>query len=76
MPHNLPNFIFLGDNTTSANGSVRITRVDLSRSAIPFSPIAARARITSTPTAAPEPVTILGSGAAITIAGILQRKRR
>lgn len=74
--YNLPNFIFLGDNTTSAKGAVRITRVDLSRSAIPFSSIATRARIASASTPAPEPVTILGSGAAIVIAGILQRKRR
>jgi hypothetical protein len=34
--YSLQNFIFLGDNTTSAQASVRITRVALSNVAIPF----------------------------------------
>ncbi|MCY6493744.1 PEP-CTERM sorting domain-containing protein [Leptolyngbya sp. GGD] len=77
VPYNLPNFVFFGDNTTSASASVRITRVDLTPRAIPFANSTARAaRLAVDVTAVPEPSTLLGSGIAIMLGGLVHRKRR
>lgn len=76
-PYNIyttPNFIFFGDNTTSARASVRITRVDLSNTAIPLAGSTSRARLAAT--AVPEPMTMLGTGVAVAVAGLIQHKRK
>ncbi len=39
-PYNIPNFFFMGDNTTSANGSFRVSRVDVTDAPItPTGPV-------------------------------------
>lgn len=74
LPYIVPNFIFLGDNTRSAQASVRITRVALSNTAIPFANSTTQsARLAIT--AVPEPMTIVGSGMAIALGGLFARKR-
>lgn len=73
--YNLPNFIFFGDNTESAQGSVRIARVDLTNSALPFATSVNRSARLATATV-PEPMTIVGSGIAIALGGVFERKRR
>ncbi|MBE9009254.1 PEP-CTERM sorting domain-containing protein [Pseudanabaenaceae cyanobacterium LEGE 13415] len=73
-PYNLPNFVFLGDNTTSAQGSVRITRVALSNTAIPFASSTARMASASV-TSVPEPITIVGTGFAVALGRLFAKKR-
>ncbi|GAP96493.1 PEP-CTERM sorting domain-containing protein [Leptolyngbya sp. NIES-2104] len=72
--YNRQNFVFLGDNTESAQASVRITRVALSNTALPFANSTNRsARLAAT--SVPEPMTIVGSGMAIALGGLFARKR-
>jgi hypothetical protein len=46
-PYNVPDFIFLGDNTTSARAAIRLTAVEL---IVPLGPVAT---VTTTPTFTP-----------------------
>ncbi|BAU10087.1 Na-Ca exchanger/integrin-beta4 [Leptolyngbya sp. NIES-3755] len=77
-PYTLSNVIFLGDNTTSASGSVRITRVALSNTTIPFTtPTSRSTRLSAaSATSVPEPMTIVGSGFAIAMGGLFAKKRQ